>query len=140
MAQPPHLDIKRYALCGIPITALAPKQAALAVVDAAKKGGPFEVHLCNAYTLSLVDQDAELREGFELEVLKAAFNSATTLMKSSASVLCVELYSGQPLAGEVISFLQTVKLSPRRSIGHKSLIAGNSAAGRFPVSPQERLV
>lgn len=50
-----------YSVCGIPIAALTPAGAASLVVDRALRGGRFEVHLCNAYTLSLVDSDPLLR-------------------------------------------------------------------------------
>jgi N-acetylglucosaminyldiphosphoundecaprenol N-acetyl-beta-D-mannosaminyltransferase len=52
--------IRTYEVCGVPIAALTPQAAAQAVVDAAQRGGPFQVHLCNAYTLSLVDSDPAL--------------------------------------------------------------------------------
>lgn len=51
-----------YAVCGVEIAALTPTEAADAVIDGALSGSPFEVHLCNAYTLSLVDGDPKLRE------------------------------------------------------------------------------
>lgn len=51
----------RYAVCGVEITALSHTEAVRAVVEGALSGSPFEVHLCNAYTLSLVDRDGQLR-------------------------------------------------------------------------------
>jgi N-acetylglucosaminyldiphosphoundecaprenol N-acetyl-beta-D-mannosaminyltransferase len=59
-------DIRRptvptYAVCSVPIAAIdAPTAAARIVADALSRV-PCEVHLCNAYTLSLVDDDAQMR-------------------------------------------------------------------------------
>jgi N-acetylglucosaminyldiphosphoundecaprenol N-acetyl-beta-D-mannosaminyltransferase len=53
---------ENYSVCSVPIAALSTTRAAIALVDAAADRRPFEVHLCNAYTLSLVDDDARLRE------------------------------------------------------------------------------
>lgn len=52
--------VKKYAVCGISIAALSPAGAAASIVSAATSGSGCEVHLCNAYTLSLVDQDERL--------------------------------------------------------------------------------
>lgn len=53
-------DVATYEVCGIPITALPSARAARHIVGLANRGGSVEVHLCNAYTLSLVDRDARL--------------------------------------------------------------------------------
>lgn len=50
-----------YAVCSVAITATDASGAAARIVRDAVEGRGCEVHLCNAYTLSLVDQDAELR-------------------------------------------------------------------------------
>jgi N-acetylglucosaminyldiphosphoundecaprenol N-acetyl-beta-D-mannosaminyltransferase len=52
----PHYDV-----CGIPISALGPAEAAQQIVQAAIARRTLETHLCNAYTLSLVDSDDLLR-------------------------------------------------------------------------------
>lgn len=49
-----------YDVCGVPIAALTPRAAAEGVVEAAAARERLEVHLCNAYTLSLVDRDERL--------------------------------------------------------------------------------
>lgn len=54
--------VPTYDVCGIPIAALTPEAAADTVVSAAAQGERLEVHLCNAYTLSLVDTDPQLRD------------------------------------------------------------------------------
>jgi N-acetylglucosaminyldiphosphoundecaprenol N-acetyl-beta-D-mannosaminyltransferase len=51
---------RTYTACGVPITALSPAGAAETIVARARTRTPLQVHLCNAYTLSLVDQDREL--------------------------------------------------------------------------------
>lgn len=50
-----------YDLCGVPIAALPPTAAAEIIVQAALGGNAFEVHLCNAYTLSRLPQDHTLQ-------------------------------------------------------------------------------
>lgn len=53
-------NVRTYDVCGIGIAALTPAEAAATLVRAAADDQPFEVHLCNAYTLSLVDRDPRL--------------------------------------------------------------------------------
>lgn len=53
--------IPTYQVCGIPIAALTPAQAAEVVVEQALARRSVQAHLCNAYTLSLVGSDARLR-------------------------------------------------------------------------------
>lgn len=50
-----------YDVCGIPIAALEPHAAAQVIVAGCRKGQGLQVHLCNAYTLSLVGRDTRLR-------------------------------------------------------------------------------
>jgi len=50
-----------YRACGIEISAASPAYAANRIVDAYTNGISLQVHLCNAYTLSLVDSDSQLR-------------------------------------------------------------------------------
>jgi N-acetylglucosaminyldiphosphoundecaprenol N-acetyl-beta-D-mannosaminyltransferase len=50
-----------YNVCSVPITALDVSSAAARIVDDAVHGRSCQVHLCNAFTLSLVDQDERLR-------------------------------------------------------------------------------
>lgn len=52
-------------VCGIDIAAIAPDQATALIVVAAAERQPLQVHLCNAYTLSLVDRDPALRAALE---------------------------------------------------------------------------
>lgn len=55
-------DVPTYVVCAVPITALDAEGAAARIVADALSGTSCQVHLCNAYTLSLVDQDPEMRE------------------------------------------------------------------------------
>lgn len=57
----PASKTKRYVACGVPVDAVTPAEGAGMIVKAAERRVPFEVHLCNAYTLSLVERDGELR-------------------------------------------------------------------------------
>lgn len=54
-------SLRTYDVCGLPIAATSPSDAANAIVAACGGPFPFEVHLCNVFTLSLVDSDKELR-------------------------------------------------------------------------------
>jgi N-acetylglucosaminyldiphosphoundecaprenol N-acetyl-beta-D-mannosaminyltransferase len=51
-----------YHACGVPIAAVDLDRAAKLVVTRARAGIGYQVHLCNAFTLSLVDGDRALRE------------------------------------------------------------------------------
>jgi N-acetylglucosaminyldiphosphoundecaprenol N-acetyl-beta-D-mannosaminyltransferase len=50
-----------YAVCSVPITVADTVTAARRIVTSAGAGETLQVHLCNAYTLSLVDRDPLLR-------------------------------------------------------------------------------
>lgn len=54
--------VRRYDVCGVPIADLDALAAAELIVGHAVAGTSYQVHLCNAYTLSLVDSDVRLRE------------------------------------------------------------------------------
>jgi len=56
-------------VCGVDIAAVTLDEAAAAIIDAAVRRVSLQVHLCNAYTLSLVDQDDELRRALEVSDL-----------------------------------------------------------------------
>jgi N-acetylglucosaminyldiphosphoundecaprenol N-acetyl-beta-D-mannosaminyltransferase len=58
-----------YNVCGIDIAAVTPGAAAQRIVAAAETRQRLEVHLCNAYTLSLVDSDEELRGALQRDAL-----------------------------------------------------------------------
>jgi N-acetylglucosaminyldiphosphoundecaprenol N-acetyl-beta-D-mannosaminyltransferase len=51
-----------YDVCSVEIAAVTPAVAAETIVAAAEAGTRYEVHLCNAYTLSLVGRDRRLHE------------------------------------------------------------------------------
>jgi N-acetylglucosaminyldiphosphoundecaprenol N-acetyl-beta-D-mannosaminyltransferase len=55
-------EVRTYPVCRIPIADLDTTTAAQHIVRAAASATSFQVHLCNAYTLSLVDRDVVLRE------------------------------------------------------------------------------
>ena len=54
-----------YAVCSVPITAVDTAGAAARIVRDSVDRRSCQVHLCNAYTLSLVDRDPELRTALE---------------------------------------------------------------------------
>jgi N-acetylglucosaminyldiphosphoundecaprenol N-acetyl-beta-D-mannosaminyltransferase len=49
-----------YEVCGVRIDAIEPRAAAELIARQAAGGKSFQTHLCNAYTLSLVDSDPRL--------------------------------------------------------------------------------
>lgn len=53
--------VPTYAVCSVPIAAVDSATAAARIVSDAVSREACEVHLCNAYTLSLVDSDDEMR-------------------------------------------------------------------------------
>jgi N-acetylglucosaminyldiphosphoundecaprenol N-acetyl-beta-D-mannosaminyltransferase len=53
--------VPTFRVCGVEIATTGPAEAADYLVAAARDGRAVEAHLCNAYTLSLVDEDPELR-------------------------------------------------------------------------------
>ena len=55
-------EIRTYSVCRVPIADLDTATAASHIMKAAVTGTSYEVHLCNAYTLSLVDSDQALRQ------------------------------------------------------------------------------
>lgn len=57
----PAAQGETYDVCGIPVTAASLRAATAAIVSAAIRHERLEVHLCNAYTMSLVHGDATLR-------------------------------------------------------------------------------
>jgi N-acetylglucosaminyldiphosphoundecaprenol N-acetyl-beta-D-mannosaminyltransferase len=52
--------ITTYDVCRIPIAATTVRDAVATIIRAAQAQRPYKVHLCNAYTLSLVARDAKL--------------------------------------------------------------------------------
>jgi N-acetylglucosaminyldiphosphoundecaprenol N-acetyl-beta-D-mannosaminyltransferase len=58
---PAASDVRRYGVCGVPIADVDTLAAAELIVEHAVAGTSYQVHLCNAFTLSLVDRDSRLR-------------------------------------------------------------------------------
>jgi len=54
-----------YYVCGVRIAALRPSEAVSTLIQAARAHRPTQVHLCNSYTLSLVDTDPELQKALQ---------------------------------------------------------------------------
>lgn len=72
---PPEGTFNTYTVCGVQIAALDRPQAARVILNAAQRGSALEVHLCNAYTLSLVDSNPELRAALHSSDLNLADGS-----------------------------------------------------------------
>lgn len=68
----PVASIPRGRVCGVEIAAVTPHQAATLITEAAFEREALQVHLCNAYTLSLVDRDPVLRDALRCADLNLA--------------------------------------------------------------------
>jgi N-acetylglucosaminyldiphosphoundecaprenol N-acetyl-beta-D-mannosaminyltransferase len=55
-------SVKHGEVCGVPLACVTLDEAASLIVHSGLARLPFETHLCNAYTLSLVDDDRGLRD------------------------------------------------------------------------------
>jgi N-acetylglucosaminyldiphosphoundecaprenol N-acetyl-beta-D-mannosaminyltransferase len=64
--------VRTYPVCRIPIAELDTIAAAARIVDAAVTGTSYQVHLCNAFTLSLVDRDPVLHDALMASDLNLA--------------------------------------------------------------------
>lgn len=93
-------DAPRFPVCGVPIAAVALPDAADRIVDAALGGTSLEVHLCNAFTLSLVDGDAELRAALLAADLNLPDGAPVAWLGRSAGVTAP--VRGSALVGEVV--------------------------------------
>jgi N-acetylglucosaminyldiphosphoundecaprenol N-acetyl-beta-D-mannosaminyltransferase len=69
-----------YDVCSVPITAVDTSGAATRIVRKAVEQRSCQVHLCNAFTLSLVDQDDELRSALTHADLNLADGTPVALM------------------------------------------------------------
>jgi N-acetylglucosaminyldiphosphoundecaprenol N-acetyl-beta-D-mannosaminyltransferase len=58
-------SLPRGSVCGINVAAIDLDRAAAVIIEAAVAHRSLEVHLCNAYTMSLVDRDDELRAALD---------------------------------------------------------------------------
>jgi N-acetylglucosaminyldiphosphoundecaprenol N-acetyl-beta-D-mannosaminyltransferase len=67
-----HSTLQTYPVCSVPIAVADTLTAAGRIVTDAVAGTSLQVHLCNAYTLSLVDRDPQLRSA----LLEADLNLA----------------------------------------------------------------
>jgi N-acetylglucosaminyldiphosphoundecaprenol N-acetyl-beta-D-mannosaminyltransferase len=69
-----------YLVCSVPITVLNASGAADRIVRDSVEGRSCQVHLCNAFTLSLVDRDDELRTALTRADLNLADGVPVALM------------------------------------------------------------
>jgi N-acetylglucosaminyldiphosphoundecaprenol N-acetyl-beta-D-mannosaminyltransferase len=77
--------VQRYDVCSIPIADLDTPSAAELIVGHAAAGTSCQVHLCNAYTLSLVDGDPVLREALLAGDLNLADGTPVAWLRRGAS-------------------------------------------------------
>jgi len=88
-----------YPVCGVPIAALDGPRAAAQIVDSAVADESLQVHLCNAYTLSLVDGDARMRAALLAADLNLADGAPVAWMGRATGA--VGPVRGAELVGEV---------------------------------------
>ena len=72
--------VETYAVCSVAIAAVDATGAATRIVRDAVEERSCQVHLCNAFTLSLVDQDVELRAALTAAQLNLADGAPVALM------------------------------------------------------------
>jgi N-acetylglucosaminyldiphosphoundecaprenol N-acetyl-beta-D-mannosaminyltransferase len=78
-------DLRRYDVCSIPIADLDATAAARLIVAHAATRTSFQVHLCNAYTLSLVDRDLLLADALRAADLNLPDGTPVAWMSGGAS-------------------------------------------------------
>jgi N-acetylglucosaminyldiphosphoundecaprenol N-acetyl-beta-D-mannosaminyltransferase len=88
-----------YPVCGVPIAALDALRAAAQIVDSAVAEESLQVHLCNAYTLSLVDSDDRMRAALLAGDLNLADGTPVAWMGRATGA--VGPIRGAELVGEV---------------------------------------
>lgn len=66
------MTVEFFECCSVRIAALSPEAAVREVRALAAAGGGHGVHLCNAYTLSLVTRDKDYRDAFRASALNLA--------------------------------------------------------------------
>lgn len=76
-----------YSLCGVPIAVATLASATSMILEAARLGRPLEVHLCNTYTLSLVDGDPRLAAALQESNLNLPDGKPVALMGRKAGVM-----------------------------------------------------
>ena len=89
-----------YSVCGVDVAAISPEDAAAHLVARGLEGEPFEVHLCNAYTFSLIDGDPCLREALREADLNLPDGAPVAWLGRTAGV--VGPVRGAGLMGDVI--------------------------------------
>lgn len=65
-------EVSRYRVGGVPIAAIGLSATVTMLVAAAERGESVRTHLCNVYTLSLVERDHELRNALHTSDLNLA--------------------------------------------------------------------
>jgi N-acetylglucosaminyldiphosphoundecaprenol N-acetyl-beta-D-mannosaminyltransferase len=89
-----------YTVCSVPISATNAAGAAARIIDDALAGRACQVHLCNAYTLSLVDRDERMRAALRDADLNLA--DGTPLAWMGRSLGMRRPVRGTDLVGEVV--------------------------------------
>jgi N-acetylglucosaminyldiphosphoundecaprenol N-acetyl-beta-D-mannosaminyltransferase len=83
LSAPSLTEFRTYRVCRTPIADLDTTGAAARIVQAAANRTSFEVHLCNAYTLSLVDRDPLLRDALTASHMNLADGTPVAWMGRS---------------------------------------------------------
>lgn len=126
--------VRRYGVCSIPIADLDTLAAAGLIVDHAAAGASLQVHLCNAYTLSLVDRD---------DVLRKALLAADLNLPDGTPVAWMGASQTGPVRGPgLVGAVATVGLGIARHYlwGGKDGVAGGMADGLRAAVPGVEIV
>jgi N-acetylglucosaminyldiphosphoundecaprenol N-acetyl-beta-D-mannosaminyltransferase len=92
-------SLQTYLVCSVPIAAVGASEAASRIVETAVAGECLQVHLCNAYTLSLVDLDTRMRAALDAADLNLADGAPVAWLGRSAGL--AGPVRGAELVGEV---------------------------------------
>ncbi|WP_328329345.1 MULTISPECIES: WecB/TagA/CpsF family glycosyltransferase [unclassified Streptomyces] len=119
---PPADGLPRTVRCaGVPLTPLAPAQAAQALVRLALRGAAADIHLCGADTLAAADRAPGLQR---------LLRSATLNLPAGRGPAWAARSGGRPVA-QVYGpdlLLDTVRSAQREGIGHYLLGVGSDGA------------
>jgi N-acetylglucosaminyldiphosphoundecaprenol N-acetyl-beta-D-mannosaminyltransferase len=128
--------VRQYAVCSIPITDIDAASATDLIIGAAVTRASFQVHLCNAYTLSLVDGDSLLREALLAADLNLPDGAPVAWMSRGTT------YNGPVRGAALVDAVATAGLGVLRHYlwGGKDGVAEGMAEGLRAVIPGVEIV
>lgn len=130
------------SVCGVDIAAISPDLAGKIIVAAASEHHALQVHLCNAYTLSLVERDGDLRSALACaDVAACETPSYATLGDDEVRALAARVEAagtnvmwiglGTPRQDHLVRRISALVTCPVIPVG----AAFDFLAGRVPEAP-----